>query len=520
MKTFKFGLNFIDVHLNTFPDRGIYLFSENSSIMNFSFIYHLLQNNLSMNNSCLFLSSLDTDKENEVVRKKINSLNKYETFTALEIPSYINQFILNSANLNHVLEDLGFYISSLNPKVIIVKNIDLLIGDETESSEASYTIQIMKFLYALDAIVIIDDYYLSGKTRLICEKYVIGTFEVTTKSKTENNELLIKKGKDLKEEMSIMFTTDDESNVIPPLYKSTVNMSYEECKHVYLMSEFKIYENVFSNIFTNKIEFHYYSSFQDIKDSKINNKFTLLLIPVYVDKVNGWQILTWVQKNNPFCRILFTDSKNLPANQKIRAIKMGASKFLNFPFTDEDLEQALIKIYKSEDNEQEKYVQHKILFVQDDFLKGYKSNNLFRNSLTRFIKEYSFTMISSGLSTQFCKLLINENSIIEFTNFAKKYNQLIFASSYFIDEKQAMLLIFKNVNEKDFSKIKNEIISFLSKIFTENVRDLTDMLKNKSLVNVYGYSKNEVNANSLKSLYYPLQETNIDFVIEWIYQND
>jgi len=82
------------------------------------------------------------------------------------------------------------------------------------------------------------------------------------------------------------------------------------------------------------------------------------------------------------------------------------------------------------------------------------------------------------------------------------------------------LLIFKNVNEKDFSKIKNEIISFLSKIFTENVRDLTDMLKNKSLVNVYGYSKNEVNANSLKSLYYPLQETNIDFVIEWIYQND
>jgi hypothetical protein len=125
-------------------------------------------------------------------------------------------------------------------------------------------------------------------------------------------------------------------------------------------------------------------------------------------------------------------------------------------------------------------------------------------------------MINNGLSTQFCKLFVDENTIVELNIYIQKYNQLIFSSSYFVGDKQAMLLIFKNISEKQFSKTRNEITAYINK-------NINQTIANNENIGLYGklvLTKNEFYANSLKSIYYPLQETNIDFIIDWIYQYD
>ena len=505
MGILKFGINFIDSHLHELPSKGVFLFSEENRNVRFSFLYHLLNYNLSINNSCLYLTSLELKEESETARKKIISLSKFESLTILEIPLYLKQFISESIDLYHVLDDLKVYIDSLNPSVIILENIELFTSGEKENVDAVYLTQIMNFFLKQGAIVIIDISNLPQRSKAVCERFASGVFDFLSPNANDNYQLVLRKCKNLKNELSLAFMNDASYNIITPIFKSSVNIAFHECKQIYMVSEFRAYETSFSEIFNQQVDFFYYDSFQALKDYKLNNKYTLVFLPQVVGSDSGWQMISWLQRNAPFCKVLFTDSENLPAHQKKRAIRMGAVKFLNYPFSRLDLQNAVAEIYRYKELEQEKYLQHKILHVEDNFLKSYKSKIIFKNSLSRFIKEYSFSLINEGYYMHFFKLFANEITNEELQDLVKLNLHLVFVSSYFVGGKDVILLAYKNLNDSQFKTVKNKLSFYANRSY--NVSQLD-------------FNAQSQNSGGLESINYPLQETDIDFILEWMYLDE
>ena len=520
-KTLQFGLNFLDPHFKELPSCGIYLFIEDKTTVRFSFIYHLLCQNISVKNSCLYITNNELSRESEIIHKKIMKLNKHELFlTMLETPMYIKELINDTIFLQRVLDDLKKYVDAVRPSLIVLECIDLLLNNDVEVSDFSFLSQILNFFSELNVAVVIDISELDQKDKYFCEKYASGVFEFSKPDKKENYQLKTSKCKNLKGELVFMFTVDASLNIISPLFKNTVITALHDCKQVVMISEFRIYEQYFVEIFGHSMEFRYYNSLQNLIrliDTKIDNKYTLIIIPAFASEVCGWQILSEVRRAYPFSRILFTDSENISPHQKVKAIKLGACRFIDYPFDKAGLYRILCEMYQYEGDEKDKYLQHKILYVNEDFLKGQKSKVLFKSSLASYIKEYAFNFISKGLSMHFYKLYTNKNSYNDLLDIIKISPQLIFISSYFIGERQAVLMIYKNLYINQLKSFTQQIALALKRMNQATENSKSTSLLDKLSKNIL--SNQDAEKNEIKCINYPLDETDIDNILEWIYHS-
>jgi CheY-like chemotaxis protein len=364
--------------------------------------------------------------------------------------------------------------------------------------------QLLNFLYSKKTTVIIDVSKLESHEVQICEKYSFGMFEFRHSEINENHEVILKNCKAVRDNLSIAFSLDVHGNITFPKSKNVASMTLHECKQVVMQHIYKPSEKLFSDIFTSKLEFIYYENILDISDMKIDPKYSMIVISAFTKDINGWQILPQVRRNFPFNKILFVGSTFVPAHQKVRAIKLGADKFLSLPIKSEELRQVLTEMYHYEDDENSKHLHHKILLVTSDIIKANKPVVIYKNTLFRFIKDFAFNMVKKGETIHFYKIYTQKNQLSELDESIKNIQNLVFISSFFTDNKQALFLIFKSLTDKEIKTI-DESLEVIRHGGAYRTKDAMSML-NK-----------EVLAHDVKKIAYPLDETNIDNVLEWVY---
>ncbi|MCL2063073.1 MAG: response regulator [Candidatus Cloacimonetes bacterium] len=515
MNPFRFGIDFIDNQMHNLVDKGIYLFYESKGFVRYSFIYHLLKYNQNFNIPCLYLTGLDLTNDNDYIRKKINGLNQFEHLTILETPMYLRSLVNDISDLNSVLRDFDVYIKTINPELVIIQNIEYFFKDEKGKSDSGFLSYLLNHFKKYEAIVIVDISNISLKGKYDYEKFTLGTFDFVNLGKNENYQLNYKSNKNSKDNLSLMFSYDSEFNITIPLYKNSYAFTLENCKFVVMIKGYEIYKEYFLEIFDHQVDFISFSSLSELFDIRIDSKHSLIFLPSYYEDFNGWAAIQKIRNKYPHSKILFTGSSYISAAQKVRAIRLGADKYLVFPCAIDDLKKTLLEMYELEEKEQQKYYIHKILRSSFDLLKGYKSKNILKKSLARFIKDYSFDMITKGISLHFFKALINTDSL-DINAFVKQSKNLIFASTYFIEQKHGLLLIYKNIDSRHLSNTKNEIAQNiktyidLKPVDAQQVstilRKISTLLPRKNLVVDYIHNIN-----------YPLNESDIDNILEWIY---
>ena len=515
MNNLRIGIDFIDNKLNTLTDKGIYLLSETSSFIRFSFIFHLLRYNQNFNLPCLYLSAMDLNIENDYIRKKMIELNTFENLTILEIPLYLRNLVNDTNDLNVILNDLDIYFKTINPEIVIIQNVECFFKECNTKSETSHLAFILNYFKKYDATIIIDISNLNHKGKYEYEKFVLGSFDFLEIGKNENYQLTFKDNKINENSFTLLFTTDVELNITVPPFKNTYAISIDNCKYIVMMKDVELYKDFFIETFEHPIQFIFFSSLEELMNLRIDSKHSLIFLPTYLNDFNGWSAIPEIRKKYPHCKILLSGSSHVSAAQKVRAIRLGADKYLIFPCSIDSLKNTLLEMYEQEEKEQQKYLIHRILYSSNEFLKGYKSKNILKKSLGRFIKEFSFDSVVKGMSIYFFKAKI-KSEVVDLTDFISNNPQLLFASTYFIGQKPGIFLIFLNINTNLISSKKNEIAQNikpyleLQSVDTDQnrpmLRKISTLLPRKDKI-----------VNYIQYLNYPLEESDIDVVLDWIY---
>ena len=517
MKHLHFGIKFIDDHLKNFEDKGIYLFYEEGSFLRYSFIYHLLSNEINSNVSCLYITSLDLALEDDHIRSKINDLNRYDYLTILEIPTYVRDIINDIDDLKNILSDLEIFIRSVNPAVIIVQNLEYLVSSSNPQTSSSFIPTILNHFKRYSATVIIDITNFNKTNKPDYQKFGIGTFEIYGLNKNNNYQLSYKPSNTEVEPFSLIFTYDAEKNITIPFYKNSSNITLESCKNIVLMKEFHIYKDFFVQAFNHPLNFIFFSSMEDIFSKRIDPKHTLIFIPSYFNDFNGWSIIQSLRSKFPQIKILLSGSANIRASQKARSIRLGADKYIVFPCSTESFKEALYELYQEDDNNQQRHLTHKIIYASEEFLKGFKSSTILRKPLSRYIKEFASTMVNQGFSLHFYKIILSSEEL-DFSELQNISKNMVFYGSFLYNSKFSVLLIFQRLTYKQQKNIKEEILQILQPYENEKNR-VVEKKKNLFGRLISKLPKKEKKVSSLNEIHYPIDKPDIDLVIDWIYND-
>ena len=503
MRILKFDIDFIDKHIEDIQHKGIYLFSEKKSSLRLFFLDQLLKNNLKKNVSCMLLSNIAILKENDVIKKSIPEYLSKDSFTLLEIPLYINSFIHGSVDMNQCINDLKVYIDNINPSLVVIQYLELLVIENQQFINTTLLSQFLNFLYSLKTCVVIDVSNFDDDDIQICEKFTIGIFHFLHSENELNHQLILKNFKKLKDDYTIVFSLDSSNQITTPSFRIDEFISIHECKQVILNRELTNLESIFTELFSSKIEFLYYETVLEINDLTIDHKFSLFLVMAHSENSNGWSMLPIIRKKYPFCKIIFLGTLETPAYQKARAVRMGAEKFLIYPLNIDKLKKSLNDIYYFEEEEHSKHLLHKILFVSDKFIPTEKPLMLYKQTLFRFIKDFSFNAINNGEVIYFFKFCTHKNSLNEIDEMIEFNKQVVFISSYFIENKQVLFFIYKNLSLIEGSLISAKLKKYSYGVINKNIDDTNNSIGN----NLY----------EMQKVVFPLEKTNIDSVLEWIY---
>jgi len=518
MKKLKFGISFLDAYLNDLPESGIYFFSESKTNIRFSFFYNFLKYHLSSGKSCLYLTSFSLAYENEVVRKKILQLNNYDNLTILEIPTYLKQLVNNTKDLYKVINDLKIYIEKLNPAIILIENIELLLSDTNVSLDNTLFSLIMDSVSIRQVSMIIDISSLNDKNKMICQNFATAIFKFSLSKKNTNYLLKIEKGKNLRNKQSVTLSLDEDHDIIPPITRNTNFFTLHECKLIVMPKDSYEYDTMFTDIFNRQIPIIYYDNIDDLRLLHINKKYSIIFIPTNTSKINGWKALSLIRKEYPFTKVILTGSIYTPVHQKIRAIKMGADRFLEYPFNKEKIGDVVSSMYQNEERERFKFAQHKIYYMNENILKNYTSLTIINDSLFRMLKDYAYNMINDGMSMNLYKFYMYKDVSDVLDDFKKINNKLVFISYYYIEENPALLMIYSNVNDNEKKYIKSQLEFFLEDVNNYQIElDVADNItwekgKESSKTNDKAHQKKVHTVN------YPLDEADMDYISEWIYQ--
>ena len=516
MKTLRFGIDFIDTHLNDFSEKGIYLFSESRSFIRYSFIYHLLSYNQNIKAPCLFLTGIDLAYGTDYIKKKIHDLVRYDFLTILEIPVFLRHIVNDTNDLAHILNDFDLYVKNINPELIIIQNIEYFFSESNTKTDTTLLMFILQYLKRYDATIIIDISNLNLKNKIEFDKFVNGSFEFVFLGKNKNYQLTYKGFKTSKDNFSLIFSFDAEFNVTVPLFKNTYSLNIENCKYVVMMKDFELYVEFFNEVFYHQIEYIFFSTLDELFELNIDSKHSLIILPTYHKDFIVWSSIPLVRRKYPHSKILLPGSFNISAAQKVRAMRLGADKYISLPFTLDSLKNALNEVYETEESEQHKFFSHNIIYSSLDLLKGFKSKIILKKSLARFIKEYAFELISKGMSLHFYKSIIKID-IVDLGDLIRHNKQLIFVGTYYLDKDQAILLIYKNLNTSQYSDIMLDIAQNL-KPYVEVKTPENKQNKTLSTLNTLNLlSKRETIMNNVENINYPLDESDIDVVLDWIY---
>ncbi|MCL1826629.1 MAG: hypothetical protein FWG20_01180 [Candidatus Cloacimonetes bacterium] len=513
MKKFRFGVGFIDSYLNDLPEAGVYLFTESKTNIRHSFFHHFLSYHLSLDYSCLFVTGFSLAYENEIARKKLLTLNKYDNLTILETPSYLRQLINNSADLYKVINDLKLYIEALNPTVILIENIELLLSENNISLDSNLISLIVEFTNKRKVSVLMDISTLNEKNKMICQSFANALFKYVKSGKNDNYQLIVEKGKNLQKKQSITFTLDSDWTIIPPNARNTNFFTLYECKHLVMPQDSHEYAVMFAEIFKRDVPILYYGTIDDLESMDIDKKHSIIFIPAWTQSINGWQALPFIRQKFPYVKIIFSGSIHTPAYQKIRAIKMGADRFVEYPFVQEKVSYVMSELYEIEEKDRFKFSQHQISYVNDDLLNKYANMTIINDSLFRFIKEYAYNALLEGMSMSLFKFYMYKDITEVLGNFVCLNPKLIFISSYFVEEKPSVLMIYHNLAEPDTKQICTQLSALLANL-EDYKYDTSETDDDPSNDKEYS-SKNNLNS-MVRSINYPLDEADLDYIFDWI----
>ena len=486
MKAIKFGIDFIDNHLLSLPETGIYLFSSSNSVLFSIFLSKLIQNNL--DRPILFISSLELFFRNTHDFESILALKNHKNMSILEIPLNINEYIVSGADLNHLIDDLDLYIVNLQPKLLVIENFEFLVSKDKGSISWTHVSSFFNYLWSLDIAVILDSTNFDKKALQVCEKYIEGIFEFYTNEASDFYQIVLNKCRAIgNKKLTLSFSLDMDNNVLPPINKNAIAIRFEECKQIVLHSTLAWCESMFSEIFNTSLQFLYFDKESEFTDLPIDYKYSLIILPAHLQGFNGWRALSWVHRNYPFSKILFSGSIHTPASQKVRSIKMGADKFIVYPFDKKQLSTALSSIYIYDAESVGNDLQHTVVHSSGAMVKSYQQK-IYKNVLLREIKEFAFTLVQQGFTMHFFKVAISPTAVDKMPSDIREHPHFVFASRYFIDNRHTLLMIFTGLNHGENHKIIDRI-SLIANVSTNKVESLT----------------------------FPLDEVNMDLVLDWIY---
>ena|GEM_PF-2249147 len=518
MKTFRFGIDFIDEQLGNMENKGVYFFNEPKGFVRYSFIYHLLNYYQNFKTPCLYLTGFEMSFHNYYIQKKIDELKFSEHLTILEIPLYIKELSSEINDFTSVLNDFEMYIKTLNPEVIVIQNIEYFLKEKDKKTETSFITSLLQILQKYNVIVIIDISNYSIKSKQEYNVFVNGTFEFVHLGKNNNYQLSYADIKGNKDIFSIVFSYDTDFNITTPMFKNTYDHDIENCKCVIIMEDFKPYTELFKEILEHDVEYLYFNNMESLINLKIDSKHSLILLPSLHNEFMGWSAIPIVRNRFPHSKIILSGSIHISAAQKVRTIRLGADKFLILPCTLEELRDAMFEIYEFEEKEPQKFSIHKVFYASAELLKGYKSKNILRKSLSRFIKEYSFDLILKGMSLNIFKAYL-KTDIVDFSNFIAENPQLLFLSIYTINQKPAVLIIYTNLALNQYPLIHKNIAKNLKSYIdpkSAHTAKTTSLFEKATM----SLTKKDHTENSIKNNNYPLDESDIDVILDWIYHVD
>lgn len=527
MNTLRFGVEFIDQHIKDLLEKNIYTITDKHAFVKNIFIHQLIDYNLKVNHSVLYLSSQTKNEDNCFIEnflsfEHIVNPKEFDNLLILEIPQYAHSLISDSFDLNHILNDLKIYVDYHSPDIIIIEHLELLITNSKNEVNTSYLSQFMNFFNRINSTIFIDISFLKFKDRNICEKFSSASFEIIESEVTNNYQLIIKKFKNVKQQIPVTFSLDVDHKIIPALCKNKPVIKLENCKQIVLKHGFNFFEDMFKDIFPSDLSFLYYQDISSFKKFNINDVQTLIIISAMASDDNRWQFISWVRRNYPLSSIIFISSINIPANQKVRAIRLGADKVINFPIDKSELISAVECIYTDKSTQNDYDTLHNIHISKEEFLKK-QVKSINSKPFVRELKNYVFTILSNGFSLHFYKLKTPQNTPeILFENLSDS-DEIIFISTYTIEENNYTLFIFKNLSMSQIRSFKQQISNNYNRILKNNPEEIdskvnaySNFLKMKNQ-NIF-YANSTDSTIDVKTMNYPLEETNFDIVINWIYE--
>jgi len=500
----RFGIEFVDKHVEGLIENGIYLLKEEGTYARSSFIYHLLQTNLLLSNSCLYITNLSKVRESDIIKKNMSHLVRFNTLTILEVPIYVSDYIHGTAELSECIEDLRIYINNTRPSLIILQNIELLLNEGKETINKTLLSLFLSFLHSLEQTIIIDISNFDIQDINICEKYHSGIFDLQLSDTYQNYQLIFRRFKRLKNNSSLVFSLDSLNRIIAPIFRISSSIILHECKQVVMQKVFEEYEYLFLEIFANKVEFLYFETMNDLNALKINDRAALFIVSAIDDHLNGWDLTKWLRTTYPLNKILFAGSKYLPTYQKVRSRRFGADRFLPRPIVPEDLRRILVEMYQQEDDEQSRQLYHKVLFVSDEFIKVNKPATIYKNALFRYIKDFAFQMVIEGKAIHFYKFHTPETSVYDLIDTLKSFPNVCFISSFYIENNHLLFLVFKSLNDAETNNVKEYLTRFT-------------LTEPKQYAEKNTQTTSDTEPWKLLRYAFPLDNTNIDAVLGWIY---
>ncbi|MDX9869985.1 MAG: hypothetical protein RBS92_04595, partial [Candidatus Cloacimonadales bacterium] len=459
MSEITLGIPFFDQVLNDLEKEEIYGVRANNTKMSVLFLIQVMKSQLEAKKRFMLVCDSKADIFSDEFNLHGFDVKPYienNDLLIIEQPPELSSILSSLNNLDIVFEDLKVYIKDYMPDVIYFESLGSFLSKNNVSPSKIIINRFIGFIESLNITCFIDYSNIEYDLQLLFDKLVSTSLAFKQNNKANVHQMTYKNQK-TGFIYNFVFSIEGNKHFVKPILQhGSTSISINDIDTVYINKESKQLEEILKRTLTKQAKYVVYDTLEKLTEI-IKHNNNLIFIPNTLDNKNGFEAAYKIKQEHPNIKVVLVIEDSICTNQKARFIRMGIDRLITLPFSNEKVQNLLLKLSPTSSQVKQK-TNISVLYTKDiEFIVDNNSLTYFDN-VYRLLKENLYDTIAKAGSVLFVKIKFLFSDTYRILEILKQSENLMCVFSNQISEKEVHLIAaYKNISEKAKQQIYAQI---------------------------------------------------------------
>ncbi len=523
MSELALGIPYFDQVLNDLNEEEIYGIRANNIKISILFLMQVMKSQLEAKKRVMLVC----DSKAEIFLDEftlhgfdVNPYIENNDLLIIEQPPELSSILSSLNNLDIVFEDLKVYIKDYMPDVIYFESLGSFLSKNNVSPSKIIINRFIGFIESLNITCFIDYSNIEYDLQLLFDKQISSSLAFKHNNKTNVHQMTYKNQK-TGFAYNFAFSIEGNKHFVKPTLQQGTSISVNDIDTVYISKDSKLLEEILKRTLTKQAKYVVYDTLEKLTEIIKHNNI-LVFIPNTLDNRNGFEIAYKIKQEHPNIKVVLVIDDSICTNQKARFIRMGIDRLITLPFSNEKVQNLLLKLSPISSQVKQKS-NISVLYTDDiDFIVDNNSLTYFDN-VYRLLKENLYDIIAKAGSVLFVKIKFSFSDTNRISEILKQSKNLMCVFSNQISEKEVHLIAaYKNISEKAkqqiYAQIKIGTINLSHQMQSGSDSILKDLFMfddhNSNL-----FKSNTGNIEQIEFINFPFDEVDFDIIINRLFED-